>query len=134
MDDTPPRATSGSPTAPAALADTALADTVITGNNLVRLHARPAPAPDSDAQWHRQAMLFGAAGQQAFARMRVAVVGLGGAGNIITEFLAHLGVGELVLIDDDRVDATNLPRLLAARNARRANLAIGILHEYEHAA
>lgn len=43
-----------------------------------------------------------------------AVAGLGGAGSIITEFLARLGVGELVLIEDDTVDNTNLPRLLGA--------------------
>jgi molybdopterin/thiamine biosynthesis adenylyltransferase len=64
----------------------------------------------------------------------------GGAGSIIAEFLARLGVGELVLIDDDTVDNTNLPRLLgataadigvlktevAARNARRACPDIGL--------
>ncbi|WP_435585861.1 ThiF family adenylyltransferase [Micromonospora aurantiaca (nom. illeg.)] len=57
-----------------------------------------------------------------------------------SNFLARLGVGGLVLIDDDIVDETNLPRLLAAerdyvgrsktlpavRNARRANPDIGL--------
>lgn len=47
--------------------------------------------------------------------MRVAVVGQGGIGSLLTEYLARLGVGELLLIDDDMVDETNLPRLLAAR-------------------
>ena len=117
-----------------------LAETVVPGNNIIWLRPRPAPAPDIDPRWDRQALLFGPAGQQTFARMRVAVVGLGGAGSIITELLARLGVGELVLIDGDRVEATNLPRLvaaepddvgelkvnIAARNARRANPSIQI--------
>jgi hypothetical protein len=67
--------------------------------------------------------------------MRVAVVGLGGVGSILVEGLARLGIGDLLLIDDDTVDETNPPRLIAAeptdigepktmlaiRNARRAN-------------
>src|SRR5438093_8131216 len=73
-------------------------------------------------------------------RMRVAVVGLGGIGSILVESLARLGVGALMLVDNDVVDETNLPRLVAARaddvgkpktvpavrNARRANAAIGL--------
>ncbi|MDX2600281.1 ThiF family adenylyltransferase [Streptomyces caniscabiei] len=81
------------------------------------------------------ARLLGDRGQETLARLRVAVVGLGGVGSILVEELARLGVGDLVLIDNETVDATNLPRLLAAersdigspktdvaaRNATRAN-------------
>lgn len=133
----------------------ALAETVVLGNNIIRLRPRPAETADAHQQWHRQSLLFGSAGQLTFTRLRVAVVGLGGAGSIITELLARLGVGELILIDDDRVDKTNLPRLvaaeqddvgkrkidLAARNARRANPAIRLTlidkrveHAHSHAA
>lgn len=45
---------------------------------------------------------------------RVAVVGLGGGGSHIAQQLAHLGVGEFVLIDPDVVEDTNLNRLVGA--------------------
>ena len=112
-----------------------LAELVIPGGNLIRLRPRPAETEHSDSLYDRQAKIFGDQGQQTLRRLRVAVVGLGGVGSIVVEFLARLGVGELVLIDDEAVDTTNLPRLLAAepddvgtpkttpaaRNARRAN-------------
>ena len=117
-----------------------LSEVVVPGNNLRRLRPTPAIAPAADARFDRQARLFGDAGQDVLRRMRVGVVGLGGAGSILVELLARLGVGHLVLIDDDRVTEDNLPRLLAAepddvgqpktelaqRNALRANPAIDL--------
>jgi molybdopterin/thiamine biosynthesis adenylyltransferase len=47
--------------------------------------------------------------------MKVAVVGAGGVGLPLVTMLARLGVGELVVIDPDRLDATNLPRMPEAR-------------------
>lgn len=117
---------------------TSLAEVVVPGNNLLRLRARPATPPSSgnEATQHydRQTRVFGDLGQQTFQRMRVAIVGLGGIGSLLTEYMARLGVGHLVLIDDDTVEISNLPRLsgadhddvgrpkteLAARLARRA--------------
>lgn len=46
---------------------------------------------------------------------RVAIVGLGGGGSHIAQQLGHLGVGELVLIDPDVVEDTNLNRLVGAK-------------------
>lgn len=112
-----------------------LAEVVVPGNNIIRLRPRPASPALVDPLRDRQARLFGDRGQETFTRLRVAVVGLGGVGSLVVELLARLGVGNLVLIDDDLADDTNLPRLvaaeptdvgkpkieLAARNARRAN-------------
>lgn len=46
--------------------------------------------------------------------------GVGGAGMLATEFLSRLGVGELVVVDSDKVEITNLTRLPGAlrRDAR----------------
>lgn len=91
-------------------------ETVIPGGNLLRLRHEPAAPPAGvDPGYDRQSRVFGEAGQAVFGQMRAAVVGVGGIGSILVELLARLGVGHLVLIDPDRVDPTNLPRLLAAR-------------------
>lgn len=117
-----------------------LAELVVPGASVLRLRSVPAAISSSDDRWDRQARVYGDAGQDIFGAMRVAVVGLGGAGSMITEFLARLGVGHLVLIDPQDVDGTNLPRLVAAepsdigvakvvvaaRNARRANPGIAV--------
>lgn len=117
-----------------------LSEAVIPDNNLVRLRPRPAAVVTADHRRDRQARLFGDQGQQTLSQLHVAVVGLGGVGSMVVEFLSRLGVGHLALIDDEVVDETNLPRLIAAeqtdigklktelaeRNARRAHPEITI--------
>lgn len=49
-------------------------------------------------------------GQQALLNSRVAVVGAGGLGSPVLQYLAAAGVGALVIIDDDVVEQTNLQR------------------------
>ena len=56
---------------------------------------------------------IGVEGQQALAAARVLVVGAGGLGCPVAMYLAASGVGALHLVDDDRVDLTNLQRQIA---------------------
>ena len=53
---------------------------------------------------------IGGAGQAALASACVALVGLGGIGSPALQYLAGAGIGSLVLIDADAVDASNLQR------------------------
>ncbi len=92
-----------------------LAMTVVIGPNITTLYPSPRPAIDDVVGDDRQARLFGIAGRAILASTRVAVVGAGGAGSLIVELLARLGVGQIVVIDDDRVAMHNLPRLIGAR-------------------
>jgi adenylyltransferase/sulfurtransferase len=65
-------------------------------------------APD----YSRQTALreVGAAGQARLRASRVAVVGAGGLGVPVLQYLAGAGVGHLTVIDGDRLEASNLHR------------------------
>jgi ThiF family len=76
---------------------------------------RPRP-PHADARYDRQARLFGDRGQDLLRRFKVGVIGAGGAGSLIIEQLAHLGVGELVVLDPDRIEPANLPRVVGSNH------------------
>jgi adenylyltransferase/sulfurtransferase len=52
----------------------------------------------------------GLAGQEKLAAARVLVVGAGGLGSPVLQYLAAAGIGTLGIADDDRVDVTNLQR------------------------
>ncbi len=63
-------------------------------------------------RYARQMILpeIGSAGQEKLAAARVAVVGAGGLGCPVLQYLAAAGVGELTIIDGDRVQKSNLHR------------------------
>ena len=92
-----------------------LATTTVIGSNITTLYPSPRPETSGVIGDDRQARLFGVVGRDILAATRVAVVGAGGAGSLIVELLARLGVGEIVIIDPDRVEIHNLPRLIGSR-------------------
>ena len=53
---------------------------------------------------------IGLAGQGKLLRARVLVVGAGGLGSPVLQYLAAAGVGRIGIVDDDTVDLTNLQR------------------------
>lgn len=55
---------------------------------------------------------IGIEGQKRIRHSRVLCVGAGGLGSAVAMHLAAAGVGVLGVVDDDRVDLTNLPRQL----------------------
>ena len=88
--------------------------TVIGRRRLLLAAEPPSSASQADPRYDRQVRLFGDHGQHILAQAKVAIVGLGGVGSVLAEILGRLGVGHFVLVDPDRADSTNLPRLVGA--------------------
>lgn len=69
-----------------------------------------------EERFDRNIRFFGSEGQEILKKARVAVVGIGGLGTHIVQQLSHLGVGSLILIDNEELDTTNLNRYVGARH------------------
>ncbi len=65
----------------------------------------------------RNILYWGEESQKKLASAHVAVFGLGGVGGFCAETLARSGVGELTLIDFDKVSQSNINRQLIALNS-----------------
>lgn len=68
--------------------------------------------PEELARYHRHILLpeIGGHGQQRLKASRVLVIGAGGLGSPVLQYLAAAGVGTLGIIDDDGVSLSNLQR------------------------
>lgn len=74
----------------------------------------PATSPAANPIYDRHARLFGDLGQERLRALKVGIIGAGGGGSLLVQTLAHLGVGHLVVVDHDRVEPSNLPRIVGA--------------------
>ncbi len=82
--------------------------------------AHGALGADAAERYARHLVLpeVGVAGQQKLIDARVALIGAGGLGSPAGLYLAAAGVGSLTLIDDDRVERSNLQRQVLHADAR----------------
>ncbi len=77
--------------------------------------SQPAPSPltpDEIERYKRHILLpeIGGLGQQKLKAARVLVIGAGGLGAPVLEYLAAAGIGTIGIVDDDRVSLSNLQR------------------------
>lgn len=74
----------------------------------------PLAAGPGGAGFDRQVRALGRQGHALLRNLRVGVVGVGGIGSHVLQQLVHLGVGEVTVVDPDRVARSNLSRLVGA--------------------
>jgi tRNA A37 threonylcarbamoyladenosine dehydratase len=87
----------------------------VVGRRVRRLYPKPQPRGRGGNQsFDRQTRLFGDAGQIILGGLKIGIIGLGGGGSLLNEWLARLGVGHIVAVDFDRIELTNLPRVVGA--------------------
>ena len=65
-------------------------------------------------QFSRTELLIGKEGIEKLQNAKVAIFGIGGVGSFVVEGLARAGIGNFILIDDDKVCLTNLNRQIIA--------------------
>lgn len=102
----------------------------IAGPNLSPLLAddRGADGPPP-AIFDRQVRAFGPEGQRLLRALTIGVVGAGGTGSPTIEQLARLGVGKLLVVDDDIVDRRNLTRVHQSTEADLDRLKVDVARD-----
>lgn len=84
-----------------------------------------------DLSYHdRQVRAFGENGQRLLQRLRVGIVGVGGTGSIVAEQIARLGVGEIILVDHDEIEASNISRVFGALPGDVGRPKVEVLKKY----
>jgi molybdopterin/thiamine biosynthesis adenylyltransferase len=128
--------TNGGPVGALVLAKNAVAGQIWVRNGVVALQSLtvvgarsrtlyPSPRVETRSAalvYDRHARLFGDIGQEILGFLKVGIIGLGGGGSLLSEWLSRLGVGHIIAVDYDRIDITNLPRIVGA--SRRDALAL----------
>jgi hypothetical protein len=118
----------GKPVTALVFTENAVAGDVFTGSGRYELASATvlgptvrtlSPVPSASSAlagetYDRQARMFGDRGQDILGDLKVAVIGVGGGGSLINEMIARLGVGHILAIDPDKVEESNLPRVVGA--------------------
>ena len=68
-------------------------------------------------RYFRQIPIIGEEGQVKLKNSKVVIVGVGGLGSVVATYLTMLGVGEITLIDYDKVELSNLNRQFLHTNS-----------------
>ena len=89
----------------------------------------PPEAVSDGTFFDRLGLLMGAEAVGASKRLRVAVFGVGGVGGWCAESLVRSGVGHLMIVDSDRVCASNVNRQVMATSRTVGQMKVEALRE-----
>ena len=82
-----------------------------------------------DDRFQRLKLLIGAENFSKLSAATVAIFGIGGVGSFAVEALARSGVGHLILIDKDNIDATNINRQIHALGSTVGKSKVEVMRE-----
>ena len=83
-------------------------------------------------RFQRLKLLIGEENFDKLGKSTVAIFGIGGVGSFAVEALARSGVGHLILIDKDDVDATNINRQIHALSSTVGKSKVEVMRERIH--
>lgn len=89
-----------------------ISEIIIIGNTIRKFKKSKTKTSKSlENLYNRQILAFGSVGQKLVQDTKVGIVGIGGTGSPIAEQLIRLGVNDLVIIDKDILEKSNLTRM-----------------------
>ena len=80
-------------------------------------------------QFSRTELIIGKEGIEKLHNAKVVVFGIGGVGSYVVEGLARAGVGNFILVDDDKVCLTNINRQIIATRKTIGKLKVEVSRE-----
>ena len=80
-------------------------------------------------QFSRTELLIGKEGVEKLQQAKVAVFGIGGVGSFVVEGLARAGIGNLIIVDYDKYDITNINRQLGALHSTIGKYKVDVTKE-----
>lgn len=80
-------------------------------------------------QFSRTEMLIGKEGIKKLSNAKVAIFGIGGVGSYVAEALARSGVGNFILVDNDKVTITNINRQIIATTKTIGQYKVDLMEE-----
>lgn len=83
-----------------------------------------------EAAYARQVLVIGGERQKILSALTVVVVGAGGTGSAVFELLVRLGVGRIIVVDDDVVEPTNLTRIHGSALSDVNRPKVDVLRDY----
>jgi len=89
-------------------------DITVVGKTLSKPGIRLTPVAINMVRYDRQIRAFGRKTQLLVGSVRIGIVGVGGIGSHVAQQLGYLGAKDLVLVDSQVVEDTNLNRLVGA--------------------
>ena len=80
-------------------------------------------------QFSRTELLIGKEGIKKLQKAKVAIFGIGGVGSFVVEGLVRAGVGNFILVDDDKICLTNLNRQIIATRKTIGKYKVDVMKE-----
>jgi proteasome lid subunit RPN8/RPN11 len=102
----------------------------IAGSRWRLLRAQGDLAAEPPAMFDRNVRAFGPAIQSILGDLVIAVTGAGGTGSAVAEQLVRLGVRRLILIDADRLSASNITRVYGSTPNDIGRLKVEVLRDH----